>query len=195
MRGTASNDVTIEDVFVPEERVTGEPAVRRARPAVAGDRAASRSRSSTGSTSASPKRPSSTPSTRPLAGRRRPERAAPGGADDASAAGRGLGTGGRARPRGRRPGAVDGHGRRRDGGQARDRHRRHRDLRPGDGGRRWAGVLQGLADRALPTATSGRPSSTRCRPKRRCCTLVASPSAYPATRCERAIRKVSPTDG
>ena len=38
MRGTASNDIVIEDVFVPDERVLANRPVRRRRPAAAGDR-------------------------------------------------------------------------------------------------------------------------------------------------------------
>ena len=36
MRGTASNDVTVDDVFVPDERVLADRPARRRRPAAAG---------------------------------------------------------------------------------------------------------------------------------------------------------------
>ena len=48
----------------------------------------------------------------------------------------------------RRPDAVDGHGRRRDGRQARGRPRRHRGVRRRHGARRRRRLLQGLPDRA-----------------------------------------------
>ena len=66
MRGTGSNSIVIEDVFVPDERVLGQPAPRRARPAVPGDPLAHASRSSAASTSAWPRRRSTLPARRPL---------------------------------------------------------------------------------------------------------------------------------
>ena len=59
------------------------------------------------------------------------------------------------------PDAVGRAGGRRHGGQARDRARRHRGLRPRHGGRRRPRLLQGLGRSSAATATSGRPSSTR----------------------------------
>ena len=113
--------------------------------------------------------------------RPRPDRAAPGRPDAPPPARRRLGARRRPRGRRRRPGAVDGDGRRGDGRQARDRHRRRRGLRPGDGARRRLGVPQGLASSSGPTATSAAPSCTRSTRRRRSSTPAASPSASPAT--------------
>ena len=74
------------------------------------------------------------------------------------------------------PHAVGGDRSRGDGGQARDRPRRHRGLRPRDGRRRRRRVLQGLDRSSAATATSAPPSSTRSRPRPRCSSWDGGPS-------------------
>ena len=95
----------------------------------------------------------------------------------------------------RRPDAVDGDRRRRDGRQARDRAGRHRGVRHGDGARRRPGVLQGLADRACLPRHPGRQVPPAVARRRRCSTPAGSPSACRATRSERSLTdQLGPTN-
>ena len=139
MRGTGSNDVDIDDVFVPDERVLAhrpygvvDPPLQViasiALPVIVGVYlgVAEAARDAAVAAVAGTSRADD-----PIVQRQV-------GAMDNRLRIAVVGARRRARDGRRRPDAVDGDGRRRDGGQAGDRPRRHRGLRPGDGGRRRA---------------------------------------------------------
>ena len=81
---------------------------------------------------------------------------------------------------GRRPDALDGQRRGDHGGQARDRPRRHRGLRPGHGRRRRRGLLPHLTDRAVLPRHPGREVPPVHARRRRSSTPARSRSGFPA---------------
>ena len=146
MRGTGSNDVTIENVFVPDERVLADRPYDVLDPPLQVIASIAFSiilgvylgvaESARDYAIASVSKPTDPSVQRQVGLMNNRLQVAAWALDGALGGGR------------RRPDPVDGDGRRRDGGQARDLAGRHRGLRHRDGARRRTGVLQGLADRA-----------------------------------------------